>query len=135
MIRRLLVQLTLATLLFMPMVGLASTQSAAAVHIFGNICTGSNNTGTDASGTDVCGETKKGGNPVVHAIDVVISILSVVIGVAAVVVIILSAFKMIRSGGNPQEVATARNGIIYAAIGLIIAAVSPLLVGYVLTKL
>ena len=126
MLRRLLQVITLSLLLWVPCFVAISPQPASAVNVF-QAC--------DVNGaqkTDVCQERSKHGNPVVRAIHVAINILSVIIGAAATIVIILSAFKMVRSQGNPQEVSTARTGIIYAAIGLVIAVMAPIIVGYVL---
>ena len=42
------------------------------------------------------------------------------IGIVAVVVIVVSGIRYISSQGNPEAVKKAKNGILYAAIGLII---------------
>lgn len=81
----------------------------------------------------VCKESGETGNPIFGpdgVITFVINILSVIIGVAAVIVIILAGLKFITSGDNPQEVSKAREMIIYAAVGLVIAALSQVLVRF-----
>ena len=132
MIKKHLTTLSVALFMLVPAFGMVSVGSASAIDLFGNVCV----KGSTASTTDVCQEQAlRTTNPVVHAITIGIDILSAIVGVAAVIVIILSSFKMIRSNGNSQEVSDARTGIIYAAIGLVIAVIAPLIVGYVLTKL
>jgi uncharacterized membrane protein YidH (DUF202 family) len=42
------------------------------------------------------------------------------IGGVALIIIVISGFKFITSQGNPDQVAKARNTIIYAAVGLVI---------------
>ena len=55
-----------------------------------------------------------------------------IIGVLAFLIIIISALRFVLSGGDPQSVATARNTIIYAVIGLVIAISAEVIVTYVL---
>jgi len=39
----------------------------------------------------------------------------------ALLVIVISSFRMVVSRGNPQDIAKARDAIIYASIGLVIS--------------
>ncbi len=52
----------------------------------------------------------------------IIDLLTVIVGIAVVIVIIVSGLKLITSGGDSNAITSARNGIIYALIGLIIVA-------------
>jgi len=63
-----------------------------------------------------------------------ISVLSWLVGVASVIVIILSGFKYITSGGDAAKVKSAKNTLVYAAIGLAVAGLSQLIVYFVLTE-
>src|SRR5437764_1344570 len=63
-----------------------------------------------------------------------INLLSAVIGIVAVVMIIVSGLRFITSGGNPERVKSAKNSITYAAIGLLIVAMSQAIARFVLTK-
>lgn len=63
------------------------------------------------------------------------SILEVVFGVfagIAVLVITIGALKFVLSRGNPQEVAKARDTIIYAAVGLAVSLLAFTIVAFVL---
>lgn len=62
-------------------------------------------------------------------------VVALVAGIAAVIMIVISGFQFITSAGDPQKVATARQTILYAVIGLIIAALAQALVSFVLSKL
>ena len=64
----------------------------------------------------------------------VISILSIIIGIAAVIVLMVQGLRFIVSGGDPASVTSARNAILYAVIGIIIAVSAQLLVHFVLSK-
>lgn len=55
-----------------------------------------------------------------------------ILGAAAVFVIVIAGLRFISSQGNPQEVAKARNTVIYAIIGLIIMLAAEGIVSFVL---
>jgi hypothetical protein len=67
------------------------------------------------------------------------SILQVIFGVLAVVAVIIivvwGGLRLISEGGNPQQAAKARNTIIYATIGLVIAISGEIIVSFVLNRL
>ena len=63
----------------------------------------------------------------------IVNILSIIVGVAAVIVIILSGFKYITSGGDAAKVSSAKNTLIYALVGVAIAALAQFLVHFALT--
>ena len=64
-----------------------------------------------------------------------IGILSLVLGVIAVIVLIVAGIRYATSGGNPQSVGNVRNTIIYALVGIAVAALAQALVQLVLGKL
>lgn len=43
-----------------------------------------------------------------------------IMGAVAVLIIVVAGFKLISSQGDPSQVATARNTVIYSLIGLIV---------------
>jgi hypothetical protein len=73
-----------------------------------------------------------------HSVDLntilntVIRIFSWVIGVIAVIMVMVSGFRYITAGGDSGKVASAKNTLIYAIVGLVIAAVAQILVKFVL---
>ena len=83
--------------------------------------------GAEQSGSD-CG----GG--VTKVVKAVISILSVVVGIVAVIMIIISGFKYVTSGGDSNKISSAKSTLIYALVGLVIAALAQFLVVFVLTN-
>lgn len=64
----------------------------------------------------------------------IISILSILVGIAAVIMVIYGGFRYVASGGDAGKVAAAKSTLIYALIGLAVAALAQLIVHYVFTK-
>lgn len=62
----------------------------------------------------------------------VINILLFVVGVAAVIMLIIGAIRYVVSAGDQQAVAGAKNTILYAIVGIIVAAMAFAIVNYVL---
>ncbi|HEY5550158.1 MAG TPA: pilin [Candidatus Saccharimonadales bacterium] len=62
----------------------------------------------------------------------VINILSIVVGIVAVIMLIYGGFRYITSAGDTTRVASAKNTILYALIGLIIVALAQVIVRFVL---
>ena len=58
----------------------------------------------------------------------VIRILSLVVGITAIIVIIVQGLRFVLSEGKAETVSSARSGIIYAVIGLVIASLAQALV-------
>jgi uncharacterized membrane protein YidH (DUF202 family) len=66
------------------------------------------------------------------------NVFNVVFGIAGAVVLIvitLSGFRYTISRGDPQATNKAKNGILYASIGLIVVLLSLAIVNFVLGKL
>jgi len=89
------------------------------------VCNGIGLTTSDGS----CGDKGAQFSAVITAI---INLLLVIIGVVSVIVIIISGFNFITSGGDSGKVATARNSILYAVIGLVVVAFSEIIVHFVI---
>ena len=109
--------------------------ASAQVDVFKPVCDKA-----DASGATVCEDknNQNGRNPFWGAdglLGNIIDILSVIGGIAAVIMIILSGLKFITSGDNPQEISSAKNMIIYAAIGLIVIASAQVIVRFFLSQI
>jgi hypothetical protein len=62
-------------------------------------------------------------------------IMSWIVGVASVIMIIINGFKFVLSNGNADSVSSARNGILFAIIGLIIALSAQAIVLLILRRL
>lgn len=59
--------------------------------------------------------------------------MSIILGAIAVIMIVIGGFKFVTSGGDTNAVASAKNTIIYALVGLVVVALAQVIVHYVLT--
>ncbi len=73
-------------------------------------------------------------NKVSNTLASVINILSIVLGIIAVIMIIIGGIKFTTSQGDGNSTASARNTIIYAVVGLVVAALAQVLVKFVLSR-
>ncbi len=64
----------------------------------------------------------------------VINLLSIIAGIAAVIMIIVGGLKYITSSGDPANINSAKNTLLYAIIGLVIVAMAQIIVKFVLKK-
>lgn len=72
------------------------------------------------------------GSAVSDIVQSIISIFAWGLGILAVIFIMYGGFKYVTSGGDSSKVTSARNTILFAIIGLVIAAVAQPLVNYVI---
>ena len=63
------------------------------------------------------------------------TILSVIAGVSAVIILIVSGLRYITSGGDTQKVASAKNGIIGALIGIVVIVLAQTIVTFIVRRL
>lgn len=78
-----------------------------------------------------CGDNGAG---LTNVVKNVINILSIVIGVTAVIMIIIAGLKYVMSAGDTSAIASAKHTVLYAIVGLVIVAMSQVIVGFVLSK-
>jgi hypothetical protein len=103
----------------------ASAQSATEA-----VCKGIGSV-VDANGD--CATTGQGPS-VQDIIRMSVTVLSYVVGAAAIIMIILGAFKYITSNGDSGKITSAKNTIMYALIGVVVAALAQVLVHFVFVK-
>ena len=119
----------LLTLLAFSAPMLVPATSYACNNIQSSINTGINNA-TGSSSSCGSGTTIQTGISSIAA--TIVNILSVVVGVVAIIMIIYGGFRYISSGGESNNVSSAKNTIIYAIVGLVIVALAQLIVHWVL---
>jgi len=66
------------------------------------------------------------------AVGKIVSLLSYIAGAVAVIMIIISGFNYITSAGDSNKVNSAKNTLIYAAVGLTIAVLAQVIVNLVI---
>jgi hypothetical protein len=115
------------------LLGLSNHHAAAFDPFGGSVCQQKNSEGQVSA---VC--SASGDNPLVGphgVIDKIANIFAVITGVAAIVVIMVSGFEYVRSSGDSAKINKAKNGILFAIIGLVIVALSRALVALAVSKL
>jgi len=75
-----------------------------------------------------------GGSGVTNIISVGVNILSYIIGVVAIIMIIISGIRFATSGGNSSTVESSKKTLIYAILGLVLAALAQVIVHWVLNS-
>jgi len=83
------------------------------------------------SGSSSCGDPQATINCKISSI---INVLSSLVGVAAIIMVIVGGFRYITSAGDSNRVSSAKSTILYALIGLVIAALAQVIVRFVLKK-
>jgi hypothetical protein len=76
-----------------------------------------------------CGDNGRGLSDVIKNI---IKVMSILVGIVAVIMLIIGGFKYITSAGDASGIASAKNTIIYAIVGLIIVALAQVIVQFVI---
>jgi hypothetical protein len=118
------------TLLTMSLSGPALVPSAA-------VYADCNDTASKQEVVDALGQVK--GNPcndngVNNIVSTIVSVLSYVVGVAAIIMLIVAGFKYIASGGDSGKISSAKNTLIYAVIGIVVAVLAQTIVRFVITN-
>jgi hypothetical protein len=101
----------------------------AQVEIQDNLCKGAS---FDAQNDDCTVNQEESKGQITGYIETAINIFSIIVGIIAVVMIIIGGVKYITSGGDAGNVTGAKNTILYAIIGLVIVALSQVIVQFVL---
>lgn len=107
-----------------------------AAEIISDVCSQPTATGEVPS---VCRDNLAGSsdNPIVGPNGIItkgVQLFVIIIGVTAIFVIMINAVRLITSKGDSNSVSSARNGIIYAAVGLVIALSAQVVVTFILSK-
>ncbi|MDQ3158535.1 MAG: pilin [bacterium] len=103
--------------------------SAQGVDIIGNL-----DKGTCLSTTEATCDTEDPDVAINRIIETVINIFSLVVGVVSVIMIIIGGFRYITSGGESAGTTSAKNTILFAIVGLIVVALSQVIVRFVLGR-
>jgi len=81
--------------------------------------------------TDITSESDTKMNTLIATI---VNIFSIVVGIVAVIMIIIGGFKYITSSGDSSNISSAKNTIMYAIVGIVIAALAQVIVRFVLKR-
>lgn len=84
------------------------------------------------SGKDCVETDDQGGTRVDSVIKTIVNLLGIVAGILAVIMIIVAGIKYITSSGDSSKITSAKNALVYALVGLVIVALSQVIVRFVL---
>lgn len=73
-------------------------------------------------------------NKINNTLKSVVGILSSIVGAVAVIMLIIAGFRYVTSGGDSSKIASAKNTLIYAIVGIIVAALAQFIVQFVLHR-
>jgi lysylphosphatidylglycerol synthetase-like protein (DUF2156 family) len=90
--------------------------------------------GVGLTGGTGCGDAVQANTSVSNIVRNVINILSIAVGIIAVIMIMIGGLRYVTSGGDSNSVNGAKNTILYAVIGLVIALLAQVIVRFVITK-
>lgn len=90
--------------------------------------------GANLSGSTDC-QSGAAADKISGTVQAILNILSIIIGIIAVISIIINGLKFITSGGDSNGISAAKNGIIYAIVGLIVVALAQVIVRFVLSRI
>jgi hypothetical protein len=122
-------------------VGLSHVQAACADSDV--LCNGGNSspcTNPNAQGTPViCKDDNTGKtNPITGTSGIlteVTNIILFIVGILAVVMVIISGIRMATANGDPQAFNSARTGLIYALLGIVVAVLARAIVLFIVGRI
>lgn len=127
-----MIKALIALSLVVAVLGLASAPKALAYDPFNSICQGTANNSTFCQGKgDNTQNPLLGSNGLLFGIA---KILAFVAGLSAVITIVVSAFRLASSGGDPATVKTARQAIIAALVGIAIILLGGSIISLVVSR-
>ncbi len=103
-------------------VGLGDVKKDACTHNGGTVVTGPH------GGYQDCTNVKNG---FTQTITKIVSILLFIIGIIAVVAMVIGGVMYATSGGNSEQIKKAKDTILYAIIGIIVAVMAYAIVGFI----
>lgn len=119
---------TISAIAVMAGVYLLPVATAGAVDVFGGACGAA---GDSSGGSEICGAAT-GGETAESIIKNVINLMLVILGMIAVIMIIIGGIRYATSNGDSNQITSAKNTVLYAVIGLIVAIFSFAIVNFVL---
>jgi hypothetical protein len=122
---------TLAAITILMAQLLLPAAASAACNVNANSSTGQIISG--AGQTVGAGSPDCSGSGITNIAHSVVAILGDLVGIIAIIMILVAGFKYITSGGESNKVSSAKTTLIYAMIGIAIAAIAQVLVHVVLS--
>jgi hypothetical protein len=115
---------TITALIVAAFIGLVPVTTSLALDTKTGACTGNDSAPCQASGDSIAA-----------LLGSVISLLLFIAGAIAVLVIVVGGIRYITSDGDPSAASKAKNTIIYALVGLVVAVMSYSIVNFVIGRI
>ncbi len=115
------IRITLAAVMMILGLGTATLQPVGAINVFQN-----------CNGGVVCNETRNGQSKTSELVSNVISTLLFVLGIICVIVIVIGGIRYALSGGDSSQTKQAKDTILYAVVGLVVAILAYAIVNFIL---
>jgi hypothetical protein len=125
-------KITLLIVAGLTALGLVFAPTAAFAAVSDQLGEGVNAAAGSGSGCTIDGDAHPPRDCVNKTIAAIVNILSSIVAVVAVIMIIIAGFRYVSSGGDSNRTANAQKTIIYAVVGLVVAATAQLIVRFVL---
>lgn len=103
-----------------------SVFGAAQAFAIGNIADGANSARSDQQPVDLFGNS--------GVFSEISSVLLFVVGAVAVIMIVIGGLRYVISGGDASQVQAAKNTILYALVGIIVAILAYAVVNFVINS-
>lgn len=68
-------------------------------------------------------------------LNIALSVFFAILGAISILIIVIAGIRYIAGQGEPKSMATAKNTIIYAVVGLVVATTAFIIVNFVLASL
>lgn len=130
----------LAGFLLVPVPAMAADPPAAGgtsgtgVNVFQSCNAAAGASGSSGGGNQICG-AKDDPDAFSKLVQNVINMILMLLGMAAVIMIIIGGVRYVTSNGDPQQTKSAKDTIMYAVIGLVVAIMAYAIVGFVIARL
>lgn len=90
--------------------------------------------GANLSGSNSNCNTNAASDRISSTLQKIINILTIIVGIAAVISIIINGLRFITANGDANSITSARNGVIYSLIGLVIVALAQVIVRFIIQQ-
>lgn len=105
---------------------------SAQVDPFQGACQGGAQGSTVCSGRNLSNDPIAGPNGIINQVTIILSIIA---GIVSVIFLIWGGIKYITANGDSSSIATAKSTIIYALVGIVVAALARPLINFVLSRI
>mgnify|MGYP001020629602 CR=1 FL=1 len=121
---------TVVSLLAVPLIALGLVATATPMQVSAACSAGDKVSGID-EGADCAGSNQQP-TGLRATIEIVTRVLLFIIGAVSVIMIIIGGLRYVISNGDSSQVTSAKNTILYAVVGLVIALLAYAIVNFVL---